>query len=71
MARLHDGDLGTMKRPSFGVFFARAEAPLRMDDGPTEALESRLNYALDNVLPTQREHAERFDAWVRSEAAKA
>jgi hypothetical protein len=71
MARLQDGDLGMMKRSKFGVFFARAEALLLMDDGPTEALESSLNYALHNVLPRQREHAERFDAWVRTEAAKA
>ena len=71
MARLHDGDLGYMKRSDSGVYFARAEALLLMDDGPSEALESRLNYALDNVLPRQREHAERFDAWVRAEAAKA
>jgi hypothetical protein len=66
LARLHDGDLGMMKRSNFGVFFARAEALLLMDAGPSEELESQLNYALDNAIPTQREHAERFDAWVRA-----
>lgn len=71
LARLHEGDLGMMKQSNSGVFFARAEALLLMDAGPTEALESRLSYALENVLPTQREHAERFDAWVRSQAARA
>ena len=71
MCRLHDGDLGMMKRSSFGVFFARAEALLLMDDGPSDALESQLDFALSNVIPIQREHAERFDAWVRSQAAKA
>ena len=71
LGRLHDGDLGMMRRSNFGVHFARAEALLLMDGGPSEALESHLNYALDNVMPTQREHAERFDAWVRTEAAKS
>lgn len=42
-----------------------------MVEGPSDALESHLAYALDNVLSTQREHAERFDVWVRAEAAKA
>jgi hypothetical protein len=42
-----------------------------MVDGPSDALESQLTYALDNAPPTQREHAERFDAWVRGEAASA
>jgi hypothetical protein len=71
MARLHDGDLGMMKRSNFEVFFARAEALLLMDAGPSDALESRLDYALSNVIPRQREHAERLDAWVRAEAANA
>lgn len=71
MSRLHDGDLGMMKRSNFGVFFARAEALLLMDAGPSDALEAQLDYALANVMPEQRDHAERFDAWVRSQAAKA
>ena len=71
MARLHNGDLGIMKRPHSGVFFARADALLLMEAGPSDALESRLAYALSNVSPRQREHAERFDAWVRAQAAKA
>jgi hypothetical protein len=71
LARLRDGDLGMMKRSNFGVFFATAEALLVMDAGPSEALESQLTYALDNVIPAKRHHAERFDPWVRAEAAKA
>ena len=70
MIRLREGDLGMMKRSNFGVFFARAEALLLMDDGPSEALESALRYALDNCIPRQRENAERFDQWVRAEAAR-
>jgi len=71
MTRLRDGDLGLWKRPSFGVLFARAEALLLMDAGPSDALSSCLQYAKDNATATQREHAERFDSWVRAEAAKA
>jgi hypothetical protein len=71
MARLRAGDLGMMKRVNFGVFFARAEALLLMTDGPSDALESQLAFALDNVMSTRREQAERFDAWVRAEAALA
>lgn len=69
LARLREGDLGMMKRSNFGVFFARAEALMLMDDGPSGALESALRYALENCMPGQRENAERFDQWVRVEAA--
>ncbi len=71
LARLREGNLGMMRRSNFGVFFARAEALLLMDAGPSEALESQLGYALDNVIATQRESAERFDTWVRAEAARS
>jgi hypothetical protein len=70
-ARLQDGDLGLMKRSNSQVFFARAEALLLMDAGRSDDLESRLDDALTNVMPRQRDHAERFDAWVRAQAAKA
>lgn len=71
MTRLRDGDLGMKKRSDFGVFFARAETLLLMDAGQSDALDLHLHYALDNVMATQRDHAERFDTWVRAEAAKA
>ena len=70
MARVQDGDLGMMKLSNFGAFFARAKALLLMDAGPSEDLDLQLNYALDNVMATQRDNAERFDTWVRAEAAK-
>ena len=70
LARLKEGELGMMRRSNAGVFFARAEALLLMDAGLSDALESRLAYALTDVAPRQREDAERFDAWVRAEAAK-
>lgn len=71
LARVRSGDLGMSKRSNHGVFFARAEALLLMDDGPTDALASLLDYALSNVGPMQRGHAERFDAWVRDQAERA
>lgn len=71
VARLHDGDHGMMKRRNFEVFFARAEALLLMDAGPSEALESRLAAAMSNVIPSQRDNAEQFDAWIRTQAAQA
>ncbi|WP_205474841.1 DUF4304 domain-containing protein [Nocardioides sp. SYSU D00038] len=69
LRRLQDGDLGRMQqRSNREVFYACAEALLLMDAGPSDALESRLRYALDHA--THRENAERFDTWVRAEAAK-
>ncbi|MFD5864110.1 DUF4304 domain-containing protein [Agromyces sp. NPDC127015] len=69
LSQIRDGDLGDMKREHSGVvYFARAEALLRMDDRPDDALDSCLTLALENVMPTQRENAERFDAWVRTQA---
>jgi hypothetical protein len=41
-----------------------------MDPGLSEELESALGYALAYCLPGQRENVERFDRWVRAEAAK-
>jgi hypothetical protein len=70
MERLHTGDLGILKSSSFGVLFARAEALLLMDAGPSEALELCLDYALEKAIPTQRENAEEFDAWVRAQSVK-
>jgi len=70
-ARLSAGDLGMMQRSNLEVFFARAEALMLMDAGPSDALDSRLDIALSNAMTRQRENAERFDAWVRAEAAKA
>ena len=71
LTRLRDGDLGMMKRSHSDVYFARAEALLLMDAGPSQALDSQLTYALDNATPRHRDDAERFDAWVRAQAAKA
>lgn len=69
--RLREGDLGMMKRSNFEVFFARAEALMLMDDGISEELEVQLRSALRDVMPSQRENAERFDTWVRGQAARA
>ena len=63
------GDLGMMKRASLGVFFARAEALLVADDGPSPALDRLLADATANTLAAQRDNAERFAAWLRRRAA--
>jgi len=64
------GDLGMMKRASFDVFFARAEALLIAEGGPSPALDRLLADATANTMATQRENAERFEAWVRQRSAR-
>lgn len=72
LERLHSGDLGFMKRETFGgTIFDRAEALLLMGEGPSDALDSLLIRALDGVRPEQREHAERFNEWVLEQAQTA
>lgn len=71
MARLHEGDLGLLKRFNFETYFARAEALLLMDAGPSDELEQQLAAALSNALPNHRESTEHFVTWVRREAAKS
>jgi hypothetical protein len=69
--QIRHGDLGHMKRSNFRVFFARAEALLLMDQGPSEALEESLPNALEHCMPGQEEHARMFDEWVREQAREA
>lgn len=71
LARIRSGDLGFMKRESFGILFDRAEALLLMDEGPSDALNTLLKRALDGVGPDQRVHAERFNEWVLAQAHTA
>ena len=59
-----------MKRESFGVLFARAEALLAMEQGPSEELEDGLQYTLKHCLPAQKENARQFDEWVRRQSAR-
>lgn len=70
LEQLRRGSLGDMKRENFGIFFARAEALLLMDKGPSDALEEMLRYAREQAMPQQHDSAERFDAWVRAQAAR-
>lgn len=51
--------------------FARAEALLLMDAGPSPALDEllRLGFAADT--DAKRQYSERFEDFVRNEAAKA
>ncbi|MGW1067600.1 DUF4304 domain-containing protein [Streptomyces aureus] len=63
------GDLGHMKSGHFDVFFARAEALLIAEDGPSTRLDELLDHATTNAMPAQKANAEKFAAWVRSRAA--
>jgi hypothetical protein len=68
LEQVRTGGLGHWNRSNAGVFLARAEALLLMDGGPSPALDERLQYALENCTPPQREHGVEFDAWVRDQA---
>jgi hypothetical protein len=71
LERIRSGDLGFMTRENFGIIFERAEALLLMGEGPSDALASLLERALDGVRPDQRAHAERFNEWVLTQAQTA
>lgn len=71
IARIRDGDLGWLTRTQEDVLFARAEALMLMDAGPSVALEAQLDDALRNATPAGRATAERFNEWVRHEAAQS
>lgn len=64
------GDLGFLKLEKLEAFSACAEAVLIMDDGPSDELEACLARALEGATPRQRENAQKFDAWVRSQASR-
>ncbi|WP_446213433.1 DUF4304 domain-containing protein [Micromonospora sp. IBSANI012] len=67
--QIRSGDLGRMKAKNFGVFFARAEALMLAENGPSPRLEELLSYATANVIPAQHDNAVRFAEWVRTRAA--
>lgn len=71
LKQVRTGSLGNWKRSSSGVLFARAEALLLMDGGPSPELNERLKFALENCMPQQRENALEFDACVREQANHA
>lgn len=64
------GDLGHMKG-KHEVFFARAEAVLIAEDGPSARLDELLDRATANAIPAQQENAAKFAAWVRARAARS
>ncbi len=70
LRQVRAGHLGWMKRDHHAVFFARAEALLLMDGGDSGPLNDALARALDGVVERQKEHAERFDRWVRQQAVR-
>ena len=65
------GDLGYLTKEHHGIFFARAEALLLMDNGPSEELEEQLRLARDGCIPAQQEAALHFDTWVRDQSRQA
>jgi len=71
LSQIRSGDLGVMHRASLGVFFARAEALMLMDKGPSSALDEQLDFAMRNVIAGQAEDARRFDVWVREQTRHA
>jgi hypothetical protein len=67
---IRSGDLGHMKG-EHEVFFARAEAVLIADDGPSTRLEELLDRATTKALPAQQANAAKFAAWVRARAERS
>ena len=71
LGQIRTGILGHWRQPSAGVLFARAEALLLMDGGPSPELHGRLHFGLENCIPQQRDNALQFDSWVREQANHA
>lgn len=71
MERLLSGDLGMVQGPRARVLGAQGAALLLMDDGPSDALDQHLEYAVLNISERKHESAQRFEVWVRSQAQKA
>jgi hypothetical protein len=71
LEQVRTGSLGNWKRSSSAVLFARAEALLLMDGGPSPELHERLQFALENCMPQQMENALEFDACVRHQTNHA
>ena len=71
LEQIRRGDLGHMKRVDHEVLFARAEALLLMDQGPSEELNESLRNALEHCTGKQKENAMRFDEWVRAQSRAA
>jgi hypothetical protein len=71
LGSIRSGDLGHMKAEHFDVFFARAEALLIAEDGPSARLDELLHRATTNAIPTQKANAAKFAAWVRARAARS
>lgn len=64
------GDLGFFKLPHHEHVFARAEALLLMEAGPSGELDAQLARARRGLEPSQVAAFDRFEAWVRQQAAR-
>jgi hypothetical protein len=67
---IRSGNLGHTKG-EHEVFFARAEAVLIAEGGPSARLDELLERATANAIPAQQANAARFAAWVRARAAQS
>ncbi len=66
------GDLGFLKRRNGNEFsFAKAQALLLMDAGPSDALNAALESLRRSAIPPSRAYAESFEEWVHHQAAAA
>jgi hypothetical protein len=66
------GDLGFLKRGNGNEFsFAKAQALLLMDGGPSDALNSALDSLHRSATPHSRAFGESFAKWVHIQAAAA
>jgi hypothetical protein len=68
--QVREGELGFVRRANgYRGYFARAEAVMLSEHGPSDELEALLIVAVDDAMPAQRESAEAFAEWVRMRAA--
>jgi hypothetical protein len=68
---IRSGDLGFWKAEHFAVHFARAEAVLIAEDGPSARLDQLLDLATTNATPAQQANAAKFAAWARARATRS
>lgn len=68
---IRSGDLGFRKAEHLVMLFARAEAALIAEDGPSARLDELLHHATTNANPAQQANAAKFAAWARARATQS
>lgn len=69
LRQLRTGDLGFFRQPSYALYFARAEALMLMDGGPSQELDEQLRLAGGEASTV--ESVQHFHRFVREQAALA